>query len=384
MSAPPLQLIIAGGGLAGCLCALALAKRRPDVRFLLIEQEPSFGGNHIWSYFDTDITQVDSELVQPLADKRWPKHDVRFPGRRRTLKLGYNSIRSSHLDAVVRSRLKSDQYRLGWQISEVGSTYVIAGGERIEAVGVIDARGVGSTAGLQLAWQKFVGRTYRYARPHGQKRAVIMDALVEQADGYRFIYLLPFCDTELMVEDTYYSADPHLDRSRLSAGLDALAARFGVCEEESEPETGVLPILLGGEVDVLWADHEPPVARIGMRGGFFHPTTGYSLPDAARNAALLCRQKEFDSAALHALFRARAAKLWDERRFFQLLNRMLFQATEPDQRYRVLEHFYRLPVPVVARFYAAELTALDKLRILSGRPPVPIRRAIAAMRNKAA
>ena len=32
------RLIIAGGGLAGCLAALALAKARPEVELLLIEE----------------------------------------------------------------------------------------------------------------------------------------------------------------------------------------------------------------------------------------------------------------------------------------------------------------------------------------------------------
>lgn len=384
MSAPSPQLIIAGGGLAGCITALALAERRPDVRFLLLEQEPSFGGNHVWSFFDTDISDEDRQWVEPLVSDHWREHEVRFPRRRRTLALGYNSIRSSDFDGIVRARLPSDRYRLECPIMEIGSTHVIAGGERIEAAAVIDARGGGPTPGLDLAWQKFVGRTYRFEQPHGQSRPVIMDALVEQTDGYRFIYTLPFSDTELMVEDTYYSADPQLDRSRLGDGLDAIASSLGAYEEPSRQESGVLPILLSGDIDALWPEVSPPVARLGMRGGFFHPTTGYSLPDAVRNAVLLCRQRELSSAALNALFRDRAGALWKERRFFQLLNRMLFHAAEPNQRYRVLEHFYRLPLPVIARFYAAELTSLDKLRILSGRPPVPVGKVVATMRNRAA
>ena len=55
---------------------------------------------------------------------------------------------------------------------------------------------------------------------------------------------------------------------------------------------------------------------------------------------------------------------------------MLFKAAAPDQRYRVLERFYRLPAPLMRRFYASELTRLDKLRILTGKPPVPIHRAL--------
>jgi lycopene beta-cyclase len=381
---PRLHLIICGGGLAGCLTALALAERRPDIRFLLLEQERSFGGNHLWSFFDTDLPEDERKWLEPLIHCHWPEHEIRFPRRRRTLPLGYNSIRSTDLDRRARTRLRPDQYRLGCQIQNVGSDHVVAEGTRIEADGVVDARGGALQGNLDLAWQKFVGRTYRFQRSHGLTSPVIMDALVGQEDGYRFIYSLPFSDRELMIEDTYYASNPDLDRTKLGNGLDALASGHSPDFEVVGEETGVLPILLAGEIDALWPDAEPPVARLGMRGGFFHPTTGYSLPDAVRNADLLCEQRDFSSPSLHRLFHKRAGKLWNERRFFQLLNRMLFRAAQPDQRYRVLEHFYRLPVQVIARFYAAELTALDKVRILSGRPPVPIGRAISAMRSKAA
>ena len=52
---------------------------------------------------------------------------------------------------------------------------------------------------------------------------------------------------------------------------------------------------------------------------------------------------------------------------------------QPDQRYRVFEHFYRLPPERIARFYAGALTATDRMRILSGRPPVPVGAALKAL-----
>ena len=60
--------------------------------------------------------------------------------------------------------------------------------------------------------------------------------------------------------------------------------------------------------------------------------------------------------------RSESERLWRERRFYQLLNRMLFRAAEPTNRYRILEHFYRLPQKTIARFYAGKLTSLDKLK----------------------
>jgi lycopene beta-cyclase len=379
-------LVIAGGGLSGALAALALAERRPDVPFMLVEQGEAFGGNHIWSFFDSDVEEDDRWLIDSMVARRWPEHEVRFPRRRRTIGLGYTSVKSSGLDRVVRERLRPDQYRLGRRIVELGQTHILLdGGERIEAEGVVDARGPGPAPGLDLAWQKFVGRTYRCAAPHGRERPIIMDAEVGQEAGYRFVYTLPFSPTELMVEDTYYSTSPDLDEPGIGNLLDAYVRAQGWPEAEVvEEETGVLPVLLGGEIAALWPASEPQVARLGLRGGFFHPTTGYSLPDAVRNALLLAEQRDFGSKALHALFRKRAAALWDERSFFQLLNRMLFRAAQPPERYRVLEHFYRLPVPLIARFYAAKLTPLDKLRIVSGKPPVPIAQAVKALRGRRA
>ena len=62
-----------------------------------------------------------------------------------------------------------------------------------------------------------------------------------------------------------------------------------------------------------------------------------------------------------------------------MLDRMLFKAAAPAERYRVLERFYRLSPALIGRFYAGQSTMMDKVRILSGRPPVPIGRAVRAL-----
>ena len=372
------RLVIAGGGLAGCLAALTFATVRPDVRLLLVEQGDSFGGNHIWSFFEDDVAEEDYWLVEPMIAGRWPDYDVRFPARQRRLPTGYNSLRSDWLDQQVRERLRPDQYRLGAAITSVDAKAVgLATGERIEADAVVDARGPGPADALDLGWQKFVGREYRLAAPHGLDRPIVMDACVDQAEGYRFVYCLPFAADRLLIEDTYYSTGADLDRDAIGRRIEAYAAAQGwrLAELEGE-ETGVLPVAMGGDFEAFWPAGEP-VGRIGLRGGFFHPTTGYSLPDAVRTAILLARQRDLGS--LGELLRAEAARLWRQRGFYRLLNRMLFRAAAPEHRYRVLEHFYRLDPALIARFYAGRSTGADKMRILSGRPPVPVARALMAL-----
>ena len=64
-----------------------------------------------------------------------------------------------------------------------------------------------------------------------------------------------------------------------------------------------------------------------------------------------------------------------------MLTAMLFKAAEPEERYRILERFYRLDAGLVARFYAGQSSWLDRARVLSGKSPVPISRAIGAIRG---
>lgn len=378
------RIIICGGGLAGSLAAIAIARRRTDAELLLIEQGETFGGNHIWSFFDTDVPEHARWLLNMIAARRWPDYEVRFPKRSRIIPVGYNTIQSHELDTAVRTWLSPAQVRLGVEVSRIEADHVVVDGERFSADCIIDARGPMPMPALDLGWQKFVGRVYRFPTRHGVVRPVIMDSTVVQIDGFRFVYLLPLSPTELLVEDTYYSASPLLDRKCLAERTDELAASLGPERAELvSEEHGVLPIVVEGELDQLWPATDP-IPRLGLAGGFFHPTTGYSLPDALANALLLAEQRDLNSPAVASLLRQRAERIWNERRFFQLLNRMLFRAAEPEHRYRVLEHFYRLPAPLISRFYAARLTRLDKLRILSGRPPVPISKALLSLFRKAA
>jgi lycopene beta-cyclase len=182
-----------------------------------------------------------------------------------------------------------------------------------------------------------------------------------------------------LVEDTYYSNDPELDVAAAAQRVRGLAAERGLSGAELRQESGVLPILIGGDPEVFWPRHDP-IPRLGLRGGFFQATTGYSFGLALQVAdELSARAGPWTSAALADWSRTRFARHWREGGYYRMLNRMLFHAGEPDERYQVLSHFYRLPDDLIARFYAGRPTMADKARILSGRPPVPVGAAIAAL-----
>ena len=387
------DVAIVGGGLAGALIALALNKSHPELDVRLIEGGRSIGGNHLWSFFPSDIADADRWLVAPLVSYGWTGYEVRFPAHARTLKSGYYSIESERLDRVVRETLPKRSVMLRRQVLGTSARHVhLADGTRIESQGVIDCRGPSNLDHLKLGWQKFVGQELELAEAHDLTRPIIMDATVDQIDGYRFVYSLPFSPTRLFVEDTYYSDTPDLDRGHLKrrgANSDKImpriadyAAQHGwQVERVTRTEAGVLPVAMGGDFEGYWASGGAQVAKAGMRAGLFHPLTGYSLPDAVRLASLIARQKDFSGTALHELTHGFARKMWKSRGFYRMLSAMLLKAAEPQERYRILERFYRLDAGLVARFYAGQSSLFDRVRVLSGKPPVPISRAIGAIRG---
>lgn len=375
------DIAILGGGLAGGLIALALNARRPELSVKLIERDHRFGGHHIWSFFASDVAAQNAWLVEPLITARWDGYSVRFPGRERELNTAYRSMTGENLDAVLRARLPADALMTGVEVRDTTPTSVtLADGRQIVAGGVIDARGSSALPHMHGGWQKFAGQILKLAAPHGLKRPIVMDARVEQLDGYRFVYCLPFSDTEVFVEDTYYADGPELDLPALRRNIAEYAqARGWQVEAVAYEETGVLPVIAAGDFEAFWQAEDPAMAKAGTRAALGHPLTSYSVPVAVSFAMHLCALDNLSGEGLGRAAYSWAQDHWRRGRFYRMLTRMLFGAAVPNQRYRVLERFYGLPEPLIQRFYAGRSTPADMARILAGKPPVPLGAAMASL-----
>lgn len=359
--------VLVGGGLQNALVAEALLATRPGVRVALLERNRTLGGNHTWCFHAADVPAEAMPWVAPFVVQRWDRYTVEFPGLSRTVESPYAAVTSEQLATVVMNRARTSGLTV---MLDAAATRIepcrvaLASGGVLEAEVVIDARGPDFVHATVAGFQKFLGLELEVPRGSAPAHPLLMDARVEQKDGFRFFYVLPLAEDRVLVEDTYFADGPALDLAALRREVFDYAARLGLGAGRTlREEVGVLP---------LPARAPRPRASLsglvvgGYQGGFFHPTTGYSFPVAARFALAVARSSPEElPERVQLLARAEAR----QQRFASLLNRMLFRGFEGGRRYHVLERFYRLPVATIERFYALALTPADRARILCGRPP---------------
>jgi lycopene beta-cyclase len=324
----------------------------------------------LWCFHAGDVDDA-AELVRPLIAQRWPAYEVRFPDLSRTLDEPYAAVPSERLDEVVQGAFAARaqaQLFLGETARRVTAHDVeLASGPTLSAEVVIESRGPEAFAPAPgTGFQKFIGLELEVKPPSPLRTPRLMDALVPQKDGFRFMYALPLAADRVLLEDTYFSDSAELRPRELEAEIMAYAERLGLdVVAVRRRESGVLPLPISAP-PLLEPKADAPLLA-GYQGGWFHPVTGYSFPLAVRLARAVAgaEPSELRTRVWPALLRRQRSQL----RFAVLLNRMLFTAFESDQRYRAIERFYRLPVESIRRFYALDLTARDRLRVVCGRPP---------------
>jgi lycopene beta-cyclase len=392
MNLKTFDLIIVGAGLAGLSLAHCLRKNHPHWNIKIIDQAPHFSPDKTWSFHHHDLQNF--ELWKDFISYSWPRYEVQF-SYTRLMNEPYYTINSQDFFAKMQNSV-GGMIEWGVKAIEIHSQHVVTLNlktqetETLHAKLVIDARQVNKSSSFaemeEKGWgfQKFWGLEVKTQEPHGLTHPILMDATVEQKDGYRFIYLLPYSESTLLIEDTRYS-----NRAFLEDGTEDVLTyarqKNWVVEKILRTESGVLPIpmranlLNSGALIVAGQEPAKEVLKIGTRAGFFHPVTGYSFLWSTLVAEKLAQINEPDyekyAAALEQLHQERLKT----ESFYFILNRMLFHGAAPEIRKNIFQRFYKLPDKTISRFYAARTNWPDRIRILVGKPPIPVKSAIKSL-----
>jgi lycopene beta-cyclase len=356
-------LLIAGGGLAGSLAALAMARLRPEVPMLLVAEGERLGGRGTLLVLEDSLGEAERTFLAPLASRRWDALYALLPGRPRKLKLGCLAIEAAALDAALRDALRPEQLRLDAKIVAVrDDNLLLQGGETVGGIGTLDARGWAHQTTLELGWRHGVSRTVRLAAPHRLDLPIVADTSLGGAEGCALFACIPLDERRLVVDRLRYGRAAEADPNDGGAAIDAwLAARGWSGAETEGQEAFSTAVPLGGDLAAYWRIGGARVAKLGARGGFFGLGIGPAAGDAAEAALALTLRRDFTGASLHDAFEEAALGLWRRREFHRAFARRLVERGGCE----AIEALYGSDAATVARFFEERLGLLERRRLLA-------------------
>lgn len=380
MSTTLFDYIIVGGGLQSGLVVLALKYYQPQSKVMVVERCERLGGNHTWSFHPKDVSATANAWLDSIVEYRWPNYQVRLEGFEKKIDLSYASISSEHFAKRVAQSMAEGEcgvIRTDTEVTEISGTEIVtAKGERCSGRLVLDCRGPrhdGSLPHSLCGFQKFWGFEIALRSDWPFEAPIVMDDRIDQSDGFRFVYTLPFERRRVLVEDTRFANQPGIDRDECLAQVRKYLATIGVDDWSIvREEHGILPMPISSE-RMPGTSTRPSTGENsqaicgGYAGGWFHAATGYSFPLAIAFAEAIARSTpesaESEIAKLATAHRSRS-------HFGRFLNRLLFRLVKPKARYQIFRRFYKvLSNDSIARFYSHRFTWQDGFRIVVGLPP---------------
>ena len=262
--------MILGAGCAGLSLCHYLLERGVDAPILILDRKKTFADDRTWCFWEVEETPFSGRAL-----RRWNSWSVRAGGR----EVIHTSSRYPYLcltgadfyeDALGKISTHGNvTVRLGEDVRSCkelddGVLVVTSSGSYL-ADRVFDGRGLPpDSAVLQEArrggtWisQQFLGWRLRARRPvFDPGSCTLMDFSVDQGQGLRFAYVLPFDEHEALVENVY------LTESGAPPETQALALVHGEVHEGAA--SGVEDRVAGAQApaEELLGDPGPPPTRL--------------------------------------------------------------------------------------------------------------------------
>ena len=193
-----------------------------------------------------------------------------------------------------------------------------------------------------------------------------MDFSMPQHDDTRFIYVLPFSDSEALIEMTVFSPDTYPDatyedalRTYMNAHHENIKFTIENTEKGAIPMTDALFSRLGNAGEVL----------LGTAAGMVKPSTGYAFKRITRDSRQL-------SEDLNAHRKPRWATSKGRFRFYDRL--LLGILTDEPLKGSVIfeQLFKKMPMTTIFRFLDEETNLWEEIKLFSKLPFAPFLKQI--------
>lgn len=273
--------IISGGGGAGLnLAFLLMGDKNTKKSTLIIEKNSKDLNDRTWCFWEKG-----DNLLEELVYQSWDQAHFQSDGYREVFQLApyrYKMIRGLDFYKFMRKEL-AKHVEITWlqaEVKEVHDNGTVDTSEGTYHGNMVfdSTKSPGSFEGMEAStnlMQHFKGYFLKTPKPAFDPKVFsYMDFRTPQEGDFRFGYVLPFSDTEALVEYTIFNQQL-LTAKDYKRGLETyLHDVLQITDYEiTEEEYGVIP-MTDHNFPFKISDH---VYRIGISGGFAKPSTGYTF-----------------------------------------------------------------------------------------------------------
>lgn len=377
---PELDAVIVGGGLSGLSLAAHLAANGWGDRSVLIVDDPRLRPCAVsWGFWS-----AEPGLLGAAAGRTYEQVRVHTMGTSRLLSLGryrYRVVQRPDLYAVVHAILdRAPGFRfLGGHAERVyddgDQACVTVGNRTIRCDWAFDSVTAPPPDLPSDARLAFAGWEIQCARPvFDPATPVLFDFRTPQADGSRFVYILPEDAHRALVELTAFvprRARPPSLVERRNALAEYLTSVLHCGDYHiTRAESAVLPLRTHPARRAT-----SRVLAIGASAGLVKASTGYAYQRIQKDSAAIA-----ESLVQYG----HPFSIRQTRRRYQFLDAVLlnvFDRDPPQLELAFAQLFEANPADRVLRFLDEDSSPMDVLRLMASLPTAPYLRALAHLHN---
>lgn len=367
------DIIIVGGGLSGLTMALTM-QNTPSLAkqsILILEKRSQYEHDRSWCGW-----AVRPHAFQDCVAHSWHAWTVARQGQRvvqRAARIPYQYIPAGRFYETCLARIaksKTIDLKLDVSVSALAPHSVESSMGTVTAKTVFDAR--------PADFQSLELKNYLLQCFHGwhietdkaifdPNTVTLMDFPDDQSNGCHFLYVLPFSETEALIEPTYFLHHQSIpDKTHFESLMQQYLAEHYHCHDwqVKGTEQGVLPMMRFPK-----SLQQSAVMAIGTNAGLLRPATGYAFFAVMRYCEALCKQ--YDQFAYFKntdAFSKRSA--WMDEIFLKVCRAMPAQAA--DIFFSMFQH---TDGTTIAHFMQDEASLRDLLSVIMSVPTSPFLKA---------
>ena len=289
-----LDFIILGGGASGLQLAYRLSNHTAfaNASILIIESNNHKGNDRTWCYWETGDGEWDD-----LLQNQWNKVQFKSKNVNKTIDLGsasYKMLRSKPFYERLHQSLANNksiqiEYERCIGFVDKGSHVTVSTDMQTYRCSTLfnsafDWNVLNKQSRYPVLQQHFLGWYIKTPRPlFDTKTAIFMDFTVPQFQETRFMYVLPYSQTEALIEYTLFSKEL-LDKSEYEDAIrDYLQDKNITDYQLIEVEQGSIPMCSYP----FWENNSKNVHFIGSAGGWTKASTGFTFKNINRKTTAL-------------------------------------------------------------------------------------------------